>query len=92
MKLLIDKLYLLYEEKCNHDHPNQIRIHSMKKILMFKKINEWNDPCDEITLYCSECKSCNLEITDSGKFKGISWISYICLDCGNKDSNEPDYD
>jgi hypothetical protein len=51
-----------------------------------------NDPCDEITLYCSECKSCNLEVTDSGKFKGISWVSYICLDCGNTDSNEPDYD
>ena len=39
-EVLIDKLYLLYEEKCNHDHPNQIRLTFYEKDLMFKKIND----------------------------------------------------
>lgn len=38
-EVLIDKLYLLYEEKCNHNHPNQIRLTFYEKDLIFKKIS-----------------------------------------------------
>ena len=50
-----------------------------------------SDP-SEINYTCGNCGSEELEIIDSGKFKGISWVSYICLECGNEDNTEPDYD
>jgi len=42
--------------------------------------------------YCDECGSDQLEITDSGSYKGIVWREYTCLECGNVISEEPDYD
>ena len=40
---------------------------------------------------CPECGG-ELEFFDSGEFRGVKWICYICKDCAYKLSNEPDYD
>jgi hypothetical protein len=38
-EIVVDKLYLFYEEKCNHDHPGRIHLTFYEKDLMFKKIS-----------------------------------------------------
>lgn len=48
----------------------------------------WNDE----DIFCFECGSSYLELYDSGEFKGITWKSYKCVECGNIISEEPDYE
>jgi uncharacterized Zn finger protein len=51
-----------------------------------------NAPWNQETLYCPECGSDQLEITDSGLYKRVKWYEYTCLECGIVISNEPDYE
>ena len=37
-EVVLDKLYLFYEEKCSHDHPGRIHLTFYEKDLIFKKI------------------------------------------------------
>jgi len=49
-------------------------------------------PWNEEDIYCPDCGSDKLEISDSGKFRGIKWTNYKCTECGHITNNEPDYD
>lgn len=40
---------------------------------------------------CTECGS-EMELFDSGKYKHTEWHNYVCPECGNEETNEPDWD
>lgn len=45
----------------------------------------------EIDTECPECGS-EMELFDYGYSKYGNWKHYRCLECGNEESNEPDWD
>ena len=48
----------------------------------------WNEKQDVI---CEDCGSI-MHVNDTGIIRNIVWHEYICLECGNIKSEEPDYD
>jgi len=41
-----------------------------------------------------ECPLCGgeMELFDSGMFKGFKWVHLKCIECKYEESDEPDYD
>lgn len=46
---------------------------------------------DDIDIICPECGG-DMEINDSGRYKGKDWDNLKCADCGYEVVNEPDLD
>jgi rubrerythrin len=41
---------------------------------------------------CPVCGNDEMFVRDSGEYKGVEWLAWICDECGHEESDEPDWD